>query len=184
MEAVLICGNFFSNAGRSNRAWKFSTVELLVNVIQSAPSSSSLAAAPVRSSVSGTVWYQAMSSTIAPLSSSNLGSSGLATSARSKRMRRLSMLSYSASKRPGDFTRHVFVRHQIDLQVQFPELRRRRRPHCGDAHAADVAEILKCLEEIIEKRRDAVRAGEDEPIVSVQPAQRLHNSLVFRRRNG
>ena len=86
-------------------------------------------------------------------------------------------------KRLGDFTRHVFVRHQIDLQVQFPELRRRRRPHCGDAHAADVAEVLKCLEEIIEKRRDAVGAGEDEPIVSVQPAQRLHNSLVFRRRN-
>ena len=67
--------------------------------------------------------------------------------------------------------------------MQFPELRRRRRPHCGDARATDVAQILKCLEEIIEKRRDAVGAGEDEPIVSVQPAQRLHNSFAFRRRN-
>ena len=52
----MICGNFFTNLGRSNRAWKFSTVELLVNVIQSAPSFSSLAAAPVLSSVSGPVW--------------------------------------------------------------------------------------------------------------------------------
>jgi len=48
-------GNFFKSTGKSNRAWKFSTVELLVKVIQSAPSSMRRAAAPVRSAVSGTV---------------------------------------------------------------------------------------------------------------------------------
>ena len=54
-DALFKRGNFFNMAGKSNRAWKFCTVELLVNVIQSAPSSSNRAAAPFRSSVSATV---------------------------------------------------------------------------------------------------------------------------------
>ena len=56
MDASFSLGNCFTSFGKSKRAWKCSTVELLVNVTQSAPSMSSRSPALVGSSVSATVW--------------------------------------------------------------------------------------------------------------------------------
>ena len=52
----------------------------------------------------------------------------------------------------------------------------------GDAHAADLAQVLKLFEEIFKERGDAVGTREHNPVVSVQPSERFHNPfLVFRR---
>src|SRR5207244_1169774 len=74
----------------SPSARKFSTVEELVNVIRSAPSSKNRRRAPVTSRVSGTVRYAKPSSTIAPSFESSLGSTSRAFSARARRIRRFS----------------------------------------------------------------------------------------------
>src|SRR5436309_2015943 len=71
-------------------ARKFSTVEELVKVIKSAPSSTRRRRAPVTSRVSGTVRYPIASSTIAPSFDRSFGSTSRAFSARARRIRRFS----------------------------------------------------------------------------------------------
>ena len=55
MEANFNPGSSSKHLAKPKRVSKFFTAELLANVIQSAPSSSNDSAAPLRSSVSGTV---------------------------------------------------------------------------------------------------------------------------------
>ena len=158
MEASLICGNFLSSAGRSNRAWKFSTVELLVNVIQSAPLLQQARRRAVQvlrlrhGLVAGDVVHDAR-----PGASSASGSSGVATSARSRRMLEI-FDAFKFGEGRGDFRGDIFLRHQIHLEMQFPELGGGGRADGGDAHAADVAQVLERLEESI-RRTSSRRSG-------------------------
>ena len=54
----------------------------------------------------------------------------------------------------------------------------------GDAGAADVTQVLMRLEEIIEERAHAVRAGEHEPFARTEFQHRVHERLQFGRRPG
>ena len=76
-----------------------------------------------------------------------------------------------------------FLRHQVHLQMQLAQLRRRARSDGGNAHAADVAQVLERLEKVFKERRDAVGAGEHEPVVGIQFEHRIQQVLPAGRRD-
>ena len=63
--------------------------------------------------------------------------------------------------------------------MQFAQLRRRGRADRGNARAAQIAQVLKALEKKLEKRRHAVRAGEDQPVIGIQLQQRIYDGVFF-----
>src|SRR5687768_4810279 len=63
--------------------------------------------------------------------------------------------------------------------MQFLEFCGGPRPHRRYAHAPDVAQVVKGLEEIIEKCAHAVRTGEDDPVVSIEPEDGVDEVLFF-----
>ncbi len=109
----------------------------------------------------------AMSSTMAPSSSSASGNSRFATSARSRHIFTFSMDWYF-SNASAIFCAGELLRRQIHLQMQLAQFRRRGRADRRDARAAEVAQVLKAFEENVEKRRHAVRAREHQPVVGIQ----------------
>jgi len=148
---VFICGNFFSSSARSNRAWKCSTVEPLVKVIQSAPLSSS--AAPARPGLRfrhGFVDRDVIHNGAKLLQ--RFGKSGSATSARNRHIFRFSMSGISQTPR-----RFFFPVNSSGVRSTWRcssrSFRCRRRADRRDAHAADVAQILKPPEKNVEKCR-------------------------------
>src|SRR5207245_8047529 len=63
----------------------------------------------------------------------------------------------------------------------FPSLRRSRPDRC-DAHSPDLASVIVKLEENIEKRFDAVRTREHDPIIDVRVLHQLCEFAQIARR--
>ena len=52
-------------------------------------------------------------------------------------------------------------------------------PYRGYAHASDIAQVIKRLEEIIEECAHAVRTRENDPVVSIEPEDGVNEVLFF-----
>src|SRR6202049_2273011 len=72
-----------------------------------------------------------------------------------------------------DRFRDEFVRLKIDMQVKIFDSWRCRRADGGDPRPADLAPVVIKLEEDFEKRLDAVRARENDPVVTVRVLNQL-----------
>ena len=152
MDASLICGNFFSILGKSKRAWKCSTVEPLVKVIQSAPSfqQAFARAGQILRFGDGLVnrrcrprWRRVPQRVAAGRSSPPRRAAGTFSGFHALIFR----------EGLGDLCAGAFVRRQIHLQMQFPQFGRRGRADRGDPRAADVAQVLESFEK---KSKNAV----------------------------
>src|ERR1051326_2562778 len=147
MLAACIC---FGQGSPSAR--KFSTVEELVKVIRSAPSSKNRRRAPVISRVSGTVRYAKASSTIAPRLESSLGSTSRAFSARAIRIRLC----------------HEIGGLKVDVEMKIADSLGGRWPDGRDFSSANLAGVVVKLEKHLEERVDTIRARKHDPIISMR----------------
>src|SRR4029453_14600657 len=75
-----------------------------------------------------------------------------------------------------------FFRLKIDMQMKIFHLLSRSRPDGRYPGAADFSQIIDKFEENIEKRFDAVRAGEHDPVVNVCVLDKLSEFAQITRR--
>ena len=85
-------------------------------------------------------------------------------------------------ERLGDVVGDVFLRHEVHFEMKFLKFRRRGRADRREPSAAERADVFKALEEVFEELRDAIRAGEDEPLVFAHGGEGFDERLLVVRR--